>query len=113
VSRDWISISGRPTMRQIAAEVADAHGVRPAALYTKVRHRWVVHPRQEAMARMSYAGFSHTQIVRHFGLKDHTTSIHAKQAFEARPPGYRVPPTITTVKAMRAADRALAQQEAA
>jgi chromosomal replication initiation ATPase DnaA len=104
--RDWIDIGeGRRSMRSIAAGVAELHGLRTADLYLPVRHKWVTHPRQEAMARMSYAGFSHHQIVHHFGLKNHTTSIHARHQFEERGPHYRVPLTLWTVKAVKQADR--------
>jgi len=111
VSRDIIDL--RATMRQIAAEVAAAHGLRPRDIYLPIRQRWVVHPRQEAMARMSEAGFSHTQIVRHFGLTDHTTSVYAKRAVQARARDYRVTMTGSQLKRMKAVFRALAEREVA
>lgn len=104
--RDIIKLNAKPTMRQIAADVAAAHGLPRADIYLPIRQKWVAHPRQEAMARMSYAGFSHPRIVRHFGLKDHTTSLHAKRAFEARGPNYRVPLTNWVVKTIKASARA-------
>jgi chromosomal replication initiation ATPase DnaA len=102
--RDWLVI-GRPSMRQIAAAVAQDHGLLVSDLYTLSRQKWLSHPRQEAMARMSWAGFSHTQIVRHFGLKDHTTSLHARRAVEARGLDYRVPKSKWT-RAVKAKARA-------
>lgn len=103
----------KPTMRQIAADVASAHGLRALDLYRVKRHeKWVCHPRQEAMARMSYAGFSHPRIVKHFGLKNHTTSVYAKQEFEKRPEGYRVPMSDRQCRNMSLSS-ALAKQEAA
>lgn len=111
--RDWIIVNARPSMRQIAQSVAEAHGLPAAELYTHNRQKWVSHPRQEAMARMSDAGFSHTQIVRHFGFENHTTSVHAKNAVALRGLDYRVPKSKWTLAVIRARARAARAQRRA
>lgn len=111
--RDWIYLGPPRTMRQITMDVAKAHGLRLADIYAPSRQKWVSHPRQEAMARMSWAGFSHPQIVRHFGLKDHTTSWHARRCVEARGLDYRVTLTAWQVWNIKSPARSLTQKEAA
>lgn len=66
------------TMREIAAQTAREHGLQPSDLHRQSKRREISRPRQVAMARMYATGrYSHPQIVRFFGLADHTTSIHA------------------------------------
>lgn len=72
--RGWI----KPpcTMAGILQEVAAAHDVTVEDLKGQCRHKWIVHPRQEAMWMMVQTGrFSLPQIAVLFN-RDHTTVLH-------------------------------------
>ena len=71
-------------MRDIAAEAALRHQMTVDGLKEKTRRRAVSWPRQEAMAEMKGAGFSHRQIARFFGFDNHTSSVRACRAVAAR-----------------------------
>lgn len=84
-------VSVRRTMREIADEVAAEFGLTRADLNRPERCFRISRPRQEAIRRcrlvLDDAGrpvFSYPQIARFFGLKDHTTAIHAERAAQAR-----------------------------
>ena len=71
--------------------VAQAHGLTVQQLRARTRARRIAHPRQEAMALMraqtrpcGRPRFSCLQIARYFGLKNHSTCIHALKAARAR-----------------------------
>lgn len=83
IARDWIFIT-KPRMVDIAERVAAENRMALAELRSDCRLRRVAWPRQNAMAEMHRYGYSHHQIVRFFGLKNHTTSVHAKQAVAER-----------------------------
>lgn len=73
------------TMRSVAETVAARHGMTLDDLRANTRQHYIAHRRQEAMAAIYATGlFSNLQIARFFGLKDHTTVIHARQAHERR-----------------------------
>lgn len=72
------------SMREIATDTATECGLRVADLRGRYVPRPVSHVRQYAMAAMHAEGFSHHQIIRFFGLKDHTTSIWACRAVAER-----------------------------
>lgn len=91
MTRDIIRL--RASMLEIAEDAARRHGLTLKDLRIKTQRRAISWPRQEAMAEMHRRGFSHTQIIRFFGLTNHTSSVYAVDAVARR--------------------RALARQEAA
>lgn len=117
--RDWMHISNRPPMRRIAEAIEARLGMAPHDLKLRSRLTIIVHPRQEAMAEMHDHGYSHMQIARFFGLKDHTTCIYACKVVRKRTGPF--PPLTTKQLAKLArerrylglAARALAEWEAA
>lgn len=74
----------RRSMREIAEEVARQHGLTLAELKSPTPAPAVSHPRQEAMCLMMAERFTTGQIKLFFGLKDHTTVLHAKKAVARR-----------------------------
>ena len=80
------------TMREIATAVAQEHGLTLEELRNPTHARRISWPRQEAMTAMRaelqpdgrHSAYSLNQIARFFGMKDHTTVIHACQAVPAR-----------------------------
>lgn len=71
----------RPTMRQIATEVAEKHGVRLRDLTGRETGRIYVRARFEAMTRIrDELNFSLPQIGRFFN-RDHTTVINALRRY--------------------------------
>lgn len=77
-----------PTLHDIAREVGDSYGLKLSDLRLPTHRRAIARPRQEAMARMYATGrFSNLKIANFFGLKDHSTVIHARQAVAARVAG--------------------------
>jgi chromosomal replication initiation ATPase DnaA len=84
VSLDHTAVSARRSMREIAEEVALRHRLYVHDLKAPTRAVRISHPRQEAMVEMRAEGFSTTQIARFFGMKDHTTVLHAEAAVAKR-----------------------------
>ena len=91
--RGWSQAA--PTVRasaaDIAAEVAEVHGLTLADLRTPTRRVAVSHPRQEAMAILraqrrpdGRPRFSYPWIASFLGLKHHATVIYGVRAFNAR-----------------------------
>lgn len=80
-----------PSMREIAAEVAQAHGLKVDDL-TGPSRRWAVaRPRQEAFWRCRQVRradgqhrYSMPMIAAYFGRRDHTTILHGIRAHAAR-----------------------------
>jgi chromosomal replication initiator protein len=73
-----------PTMREIAELVAERRGLTLEELRGSSRVHKVCHPRQEAMALIMAQGrFSYPQVGRFFD-RDHSTVIHAVQAYAER-----------------------------
>lgn len=72
------------SMREIATDIAAECGLQVSDFRGLSIPRAVRRIRQEAMAAMHAEGFSHTQIVRFFRLKNHTTSIWACRAVAKR-----------------------------
>lgn len=62
---------------EIAAEIAARFGLTVAELMEPTRSRRASWPRMVAIAAMRAHGWSHGRCAGFFGLKDHTTSIHA------------------------------------
>lgn len=83
--RGLVRIPGsRPTMRQLAQQVADEHGLTLDDLTGPSRTDTIVRARQEAMAVIrANTRFSFPQIGRFFN-RDHTTVIYSVRAYEAR-----------------------------
>lgn len=71
-------------LREIAALVAERHGVTVADLKSASHARKFAWPRQEAMALTLATGRFSTTRVGQFYNRDHTTVIHARRAYEAR-----------------------------
>lgn len=72
------------TMREIAADVAQAHRLTLDDLRQPTHARRIAWPRQEAMAAIRATGrYSYPQIGRFFGM-DHTSVIHGVRAHKAR-----------------------------
>lgn len=71
------------TRTEIARTVAEAHGMTVEILRLRTNKRHIAWPRQEAMARMIFAGFSTTAAGAYFD-RDHTTAIHAVRAVTKR-----------------------------
>lgn len=68
----------KPSMKVIAAEIADKYGLTLADLQGPETRREISRPRQEAMARIYATGFfSYPQVGRFFGGRDHTTVLFA------------------------------------
>lgn len=77
-----------PTMAQITAEVAVRYGITVGQLKGPRGPQSVAVPRQEAMWTMHEVGrFSHAQIGRFLGGRDHSTVVHGVQAHERRAAG--------------------------
>jgi chromosomal replication initiator protein len=75
----------KPRMAEIAAMVAERHGLSLDTLRGPQRCRRVAHARQEAMALIYAQGrFSTPQIGRYFGDRDHTTVLYGINAHKAR-----------------------------
>lgn len=74
----------RASMHEIATAVAAAKGVTLESLRAHTRRRPVCWARQEALALIHAAGWSNAQAARFMGLKDHTTTVHARRAVAAR-----------------------------
>lgn len=73
-------IDSAPSMKTIAERTAAEFGLEAAELKLLGKANYVIWPRQIAMTRMYDTGrFSNTQIARFFGLKNHTTVIHARR----------------------------------
>ncbi len=68
----------------IAAEVAAKHGLTVAQLRERTSRRVRSWPRQEAMAKCYDAGLTNMQVAMWFGLKNHTTTIHARKRWAER-----------------------------
>ena len=78
-------------MAEIASLVAQAHGLTVAELRSRTRSWRIARPRQEAMALMraqtrpsGRPRFSCLQIVRYFGLLNHSSCVHALKVIRAR-----------------------------
>ena len=84
----WRTFPPRPpTMRALAQEVAERHGLTLAAMRGAGPRRSVAWPRQEAMALMHATGaYSMPQIGRFFG-RDHTTVLWAIRRVKERGAG--------------------------
>lgn len=75
----------RPTMRGIATEVAERHGVSLDELRSPARPRRLARPRLEAYALIYATGhFSMPQIARFFRRLDHTTVLKGIRSHYAR-----------------------------
>jgi chromosomal replication initiator protein len=75
----------KPTMREMAMEVAEKHGVTLEDLQGPSRTQKLATARQEAMARIYATGrYSTTQVGRFFGGRDHTTVMHGCRAHARR-----------------------------
>lgn len=74
----------RPTMREIAATVAESHGITVHEMRLPARSHRIAHPRQEAMWRMCQTGLWSTTIIGKFFGLDHTTVLHGREAHAAR-----------------------------
>ncbi len=68
-------IRRKPTVRDIARQVAEESGISFAEIMSRSRVWRFSHPRQEAMRRAHCAGFSLNQIGNLWGY-DHTTVMH-------------------------------------
>lgn len=74
-----------PTMREIAALVAERHGLTLDDLTGPVRKRRVAHPRQEAYSLIRATGrYSLPRMGMFFGNRDHTTILDGLRNHEAR-----------------------------
>lgn len=81
----WIPPIPPPTMREIATDVAQRHGVTLAELRGPCRAYRIAHPRQEAFALIKAAGRqSSPQIGRYFGGRDHSTVLHGIKMHKKR-----------------------------
>ena len=80
----WIRPKPTRSMHRIATDIAAREGLTLDDLRQPVRAVHIVQSRQEAMALMHTEGFSHSQIVRFFGFRNHTTSLHASRVFARR-----------------------------
>lgn len=79
-----LSLPKPPTMREIASEVAERHGVKVDEMRGPSRKRYFVHPRQEAFALIrANTSLSYPNIGRYFN-RDHTTVIHGEKAHNDR-----------------------------
>ncbi len=81
-------------MAEAALAVARTHGLTVQQLRARTRERRIAHPRQEAMVLMraqtrpcGRPRFSCLQIARYFGLKNHSTCVHALKAARNRDGG--------------------------
>ena len=79
------------SMAEIASLVAQAHGLTVTELRSRTRSWRIARPRQEAMALMRAQTrpsggprFSCLQIVRYFGLLNHSSCVHALKVIRAR-----------------------------
>lgn len=82
----------KPTMREIASEVAHRHGLTLEDLKGPSRRQEISQPRQEAMALMcAERRWSLPQIGRFFGGRDHTTVIHGVRAHQRRTEADSIP----------------------
>lgn len=72
-----------PTMKAIAADVAQRYGLKPTDLHIKTRRYDICRPRQVAMVEMMRAGKSATRAAGYFGL-DHTCAINARDSLAVR-----------------------------
>ena len=82
--RGVINIPDRKSWRQIAAEVADEHGITLERMLSRSQARDVAWPRQEAMARIYATGrYSLPQIGKWFD-RDHSTVHWACQRVAKR-----------------------------
>jgi chromosomal replication initiation ATPase DnaA len=73
-------VSGEPTMREIAAEVAERHGVDLNAMLRARGWSFLTRARFEAMTAIYDTGrFSNLQVARLFNLTDHTGTVHARR----------------------------------
>ncbi len=77
----------RLSMAEAAAAIAAAHGLTVRQLRSHTRAHDISHPRQDAMALMraqtrpcGRPRYSCLQIARYFGLKNHSTCVHALKA---------------------------------
>lgn len=73
------------SMKEVASEVAQAHGLTLEEMKQPRRFRNLAHARHEAMWRMrqeTVASFG--MIARFFNLMDHTTVVHGCAAHEQR-----------------------------
>jgi chromosomal replication initiator protein len=78
-------VTVKPTMAQIASEVAERHGLTVDDLKGHSRVRCYAWPRQEAMWRIRNAtNKSLPAIARFFGGRDHTTVLYACRTYERR-----------------------------
>lgn len=78
----------KPTMRELAEEVAHRHGLTLEDLKGPSRRQEISQPRQEAMALIcAERRWSLPQIGRFFGGRDHTTVLHGARAHERRSMG--------------------------
>jgi chromosomal replication initiator protein len=74
-----------PTIAAVKAAVAAEFGVPLAIMTAETRRRAAAHPRQAAMAMVDkLTGRSTTVIGRHFGGRDHTTVIFARDQVALR-----------------------------
>ncbi len=78
-------------MAEAASIVARAHGLTVVELRSRTRSWRIAHPRQTAMALMraqtrpsGKPRFSCLQIARYFGLRNHSTCVHALKAAQFR-----------------------------
>ncbi len=90
-SRTFVRCDPPLSMAEAAQAVARAHGLTVQQLRARTRERRIAHPRQEAMVLMRAQArpcgrprFSCLQIARYFGLKNHSTCVHALKAARAR-----------------------------
>ena len=87
----WVlpEFAHRPRMRDVAALVAERHGLSLAELKGPSATRRIAWPRQEAYAliRKHCPNISYPQIGQFFGGRDHTTVIYGVRAHEARVAG--------------------------
>ncbi len=75
----------RISMREIAALVAERHGLSVEELRGPGRSRRLAHPRQEAFALIrKHTAVSLPQIGGYSGGRDHTTVLHGVRAHERR-----------------------------
>ncbi len=93
-SRTFAAGGAPLSMAEAALAVARTHGLTVQQLRARTRERRIAHPRQEAMVLMraqirpcGRPRFSCLQIARYFGLKNHSTCVHALKAARNRDGG--------------------------
>lgn len=74
----------RESMRDICTAVADAHGMTLEQLRTPTAARRFSWPRQVALTAMHADGWSNAQAAHYVGLRNHTTTVHARRAVAMR-----------------------------